>query len=172
LEDIRLVVEAKLEQMLAHNPLRMDYYRKYSEIIADYNRDKDRVTIEDTFDRLMAFMETLDEEDHQAAKEGLTEDEYALFQLLLKKDITKTDREKLKLASRSLLNALITLIGKRERWTEKEQTQAEVETLILDHVYTVLPDPPFSDDDKQAVAKQVYEHVWSQSTSGHFGTAV
>ncbi len=31
------------------------------------------------------------------------------------------------------------LIGQRERWTEKEQTQAEVETLILDHVYTVLP---------------------------------
>jgi type I restriction enzyme R subunit len=172
LEDIRLVVETKLEQMLAHNPLRMDYYRKYSEIIADYNRDKDRVTIEDTFDRLMAFMETLDEEDHQAAKEGLTEDEYALFELLLKKDIAKTDREKLKLASRSLLEALITLIGKRERWTEKEQTQAEVETLILDHVYTVLPDPPFSDDDKQAVAKQVYEHVWNQSTSGHFGAAV
>ena len=33
--------------MLAQNPLRMDYYKKYSEIIADYDRDKDRVTIEE-----------------------------------------------------------------------------------------------------------------------------
>ena len=172
LEDIRLVVETKLAQMLAHNPRRMDYYRKYSEIIADYNRDKDRVTIEDTFDQLMAFMETLNAEDHRAAEEGLSEDEYALFQLLHKENITKTDREKLKLASRSLLDALINLIGQRERWTEKEQTQAEVETLILDHVYTTLPNPPFTDDDKQAVAKQVYQHVWQQSTSGHFGAAV
>ena len=172
LEDIRLVVETKLAQMLAHNPRRMDYYRKYSEIIADYNSDKDRVTIEDTFDQLMAFMETLNAEDHRAAEEGLSEDEYALFQLLHKENITKTDREKLKLASRSLLDALINLIGQRERWTEKEQTQAEVETLILDHVYTVLPDPPFTDDDKQAVAKQVYQHVWQQSASGHFGAAV
>jgi type I restriction enzyme R subunit len=30
--------EAKLAQMLARNPLRMDYYKKYQEIIADYNR--------------------------------------------------------------------------------------------------------------------------------------
>jgi len=30
----------------------MDYYRKYSEIVADYNRAKDRVTIEETFAKL------------------------------------------------------------------------------------------------------------------------
>jgi hypothetical protein len=35
--------------MLARNPLRMDYYKKYQEIIADYNREKDRVTVEETF---------------------------------------------------------------------------------------------------------------------------
>ncbi|MCX6910299.1 MAG: type I restriction endonuclease subunit R, partial [Verrucomicrobia bacterium] len=45
LQDIRQIVEDKLAQMLQQNPLRMDYYKKYSEIIADYNREKDRVTI-------------------------------------------------------------------------------------------------------------------------------
>ena len=49
LQDIRDVVEKKLAQMLAQNPQRMDYYKKYQEIIADYNREKDRVTIEETF---------------------------------------------------------------------------------------------------------------------------
>ena len=49
LQDIRDVVEEKLAQMLHHNPMRMDYYRKYQEIIADYNREKDRVTVEETF---------------------------------------------------------------------------------------------------------------------------
>src|SRR5438128_1218958 len=43
LQDIRQIVEDKLAQMLQQNPQRMDYYRKYSEIIADYNREKDRV---------------------------------------------------------------------------------------------------------------------------------
>src|SRR5262249_2297668 len=40
LEDIKTVVERKLQQMLAQNPQRMDFYKKYSEIIADYNREK------------------------------------------------------------------------------------------------------------------------------------
>ncbi len=74
----------------------------------------------------------------------------------------------MKLASRGLLDALTKLIARRERWTEKAQTQAEVETLILDHVYSALPNPPFTDDDKQAVAQQVFRHVWQQSTSGYF----
>jgi DNA invertase Pin-like site-specific DNA recombinase len=39
-------VEKKLAEMLARNPMRMDYYSKYQEIIADYNREKDRATTE------------------------------------------------------------------------------------------------------------------------------
>ena len=71
----------------------------------------------------------------------------------------------------SFLEAVTKLIAQRERWTEKEQTQADVEVLILDHLFTSLPSPPFTDDEKQTVAKQVYQHVWQQSASGHFGAA-
>ena len=39
--------------MLARNPMRMDYYKKYQEIIADYNREKDRATVEATFAQLV-----------------------------------------------------------------------------------------------------------------------
>ena len=72
--------------------------------------------------------------------------------------------------SRNLLDALVKLNAQRERWTEKEQTQAEV--VILDHVFAALPSPPFTDDEKQAVARQIYQHVWQQSASGPFGAAV
>jgi type I restriction enzyme R subunit len=37
IEDIREIVEKKLAQMLASNPLRMNYEKKYQEIIAAYN---------------------------------------------------------------------------------------------------------------------------------------
>lgn len=165
-------MEKKLAQMLARNPQRMDYYKKYSEIIADYNRDKDRVTIEDTFARLVDFMSGLDAEDHRAAEEGLSEDEYAVFCLLQKENISKSDREKVKLASQGLLDSLRKLVSQRERWTEREQTQAEVEVLILDSLFSALPTPPFTDDDKQAAAKQVYQHIWQQSASGAFQAQV
>ena len=171
IQDIRQIVEDKLAQMLASNPQRMDYYKKYTEIVADYNREKDRVTIEETFAKLMDLAKSLDAEQHRAATEGLTEEELALFDLLKKDNLSKTDRERVKQASQSLLNSIRKLIAPLERWTEKEQTQAEVEVFILGHVFQTLPTPPFSDDEKQAVAKRVYLHVWQQSAAGHFAAA-
>ena len=166
LSAIRQVVEKKLEQMLAGNPMRMDYYKRYSEIIADYNRDKDRVTIEETFARLVELVKRLDAEDRRAAEEGLSENEYALFCLLQKENISTADREKVKLASQGLLDSLRKLIAQRERWTEKEQTQAEVEVLILDSLVTGLPTPPFTQEEKTLAAKRIYRHVWQQSAAG------
>ncbi len=78
LQDIREIVEKKLQQMLARNPQRMDYYKKYQEIIADYNREKDRVTVEETFARLFDLANNLDAEQKRAVQEGLSEDELAL----------------------------------------------------------------------------------------------
>src|SRR5262249_12777279 len=103
LQDIRDVVEKKLVQMLARNPMRMDYYKKYQEIIADYNREKDRATVEATFAQLLALAAILDAEQQRAAEEGLSDSELALFDLLFKENISKADRERLKQASKSLL---------------------------------------------------------------------
>ena len=79
-----------------------------------------------------------------------------------------TERERVKKASQGLLDALRKLIAQRERWTEKEETKAEVEVLILNELFTVLPAPPFTEDEKSALAQRVYQHVWQQSASGIF----
>jgi type I restriction enzyme R subunit len=42
LQDIRDIVEQRLAAMLARNPTRMDYQRRYEEIVAGYNQEKDR----------------------------------------------------------------------------------------------------------------------------------
>ena len=168
LQDVRELVEKKLAIMLEQNPLRMDYYRKYAEIVADYNREKDRVTIEDTFAKLIELAKSLDEEQRRAVEEGLEEEELALFDLLKKENLNNTEREKLKLASRSLLEELQRLISPLDKWTQKEQTQAEVEVFILDHVFHALPTPPFTAEEKEAAALRAYRHIWQQSASGHF----
>ena len=172
LQDIREVVEKKLQQMLANNPQRMDYYKKYQEIIADYNREKDRVTVEETFARLMELANNLDAEQLRAVEEGLTENELALFDLLYKESISKKDRETLKKASRGLLASLIELLKPMEQWTEKEQTQAEVKVFILNRLFESLPQPPYSTDEAEAVAGRVYDYVWQRSAvSGSFAVA-
>jgi type I restriction enzyme R subunit len=168
LQDIREIVEQKLAEMLRRNPLRMDYYKRYQEIIADHNREKDRVTIEETFARVEDLINNLDKEQRRAAEEGLSEDELALFDLFGKDRLSKADRERLKAASTELLAALTRLIGPLEQWTHKEQTQAEVEVFILDNIFQMLPSPPFSATDKEETARRVYRHIWQQSASGLF----
>lgn len=153
--------------MIARNPLRMDYYKKYEEIIADYNREKDRVTVEATFAQLVEFASSLDVEQRRAADEGLSDAELALFELLFKDTISKADRERLKQASKSLLASLRDLLRPMHDWTQNTTTQAEVKVFILDNLWEALPRPPFTDEETEAVAKRVCDFVWQQSAGGH-----
>lgn len=170
-EEMRDMVEARLELMLRNNPLRMDYYKRYQEIVADYNREKDRATVEETFARLMEFVSALDTEQQRHVREGLSEEELALFDLLYKENIAKTEREKIKQASRELLASLTEILEPMEDWTLKEATKSEVESFILDRLFLTLPMPPFTLEETQAAARQVYDFVWQQSSQGLF-TAV
>jgi type I restriction enzyme R subunit len=170
-QDIRDIVEQKLAEMLARNPARMDYQRKYEEIVADYNREKDRTTIEETFRRLIELVNSLDDEQKRATREGLSEDELALFDLLQRDDLDKTARERVKQASRELLASIKARLAELDRFWEKEQTKADVEVFILDQVYASLPTPPFTVDEKKLVASSVYAHVWQQAVNGQFTAA-
>lgn len=165
LQDIRTAVETKLQQMLARNPTRMDYYRKYQEIIADYNREKDRVTVEDTFARLVELAQSLDEEQRRAAREGLSDRELAFFDLIFTEDITKADRERLKQASKSLLASLVELLKPMPDWTQNTATQAEIKVFILDTLWRELPRPPFTDEETEAAAEKIYDYVWQLGTT-------
>ena len=171
LQDIRDIVEQKLEEMLARNPMRMDYQQKYEEIVNAYNREKDRVTIEETFRRLAELMDELDTEQRRAVEEGLDEDELALFDLLKKDGLSRSDREKVKQSSRELLAAAKERLAEMDRFWEKEQTKAEVEVFILDAVYAQLPTPAFTPEEKHALASDVYNHVWQQALSLQFAIA-
>jgi len=163
---------ALLEKLLGKdyevNPSRMDYQRKYEEIVAGYNQEKDRTTIEETFRRLIELVNSLDEEQKRATREGLAEDELALFDLLLKDGLDKAARERVKQASRELLSAVKARLAELDRFWEKEQTKADVEVFILDEIYTSLPTPPFTADEKKLVAANVYAHIWRQAVNGTF----
>jgi type I restriction enzyme R subunit len=167
-QDIRDILEQKLAEMLARNPSRMDYQRKYEAIVADYNREKDRTTVEETFRRLLDLVHSLDEEQKRATREGLEEDELALFDLLQKDGLDKPSRERVKQASRALLAAIRARLAELDRFWEKEQTKADVEVFILDEVYANLPTPPFTAAEKDLVAANVYAHVWQQAVNGTF----
>lgn len=172
LQDIRDIIERKLAEMLARNPMRMNYELQYEDIIAAYNSEKDRATIEETFRRLLELVQSLDDEQTRAARENLSDDELAMFDLLRRDDLSKTDRERVKQASREMLAEIKARLAELDHFWEKEQTKGEVEAFILDEVYLKLPSPPFTPDEKKLVADSVYAHVWQQAMRGGFTGAV
>ncbi len=81
-QNLKTAIEQRLQRLLQQNPLRTDFQRHYEEIVAEYNREKDRATIEKTFEALLQIMNELGEEESRAMREGLDEESLALFDLL------------------------------------------------------------------------------------------
>jgi type I restriction enzyme R subunit len=171
LEMFRAEVERRLGIMLKDNPLRMDYYKKYSEIIADYNREKDRSTVEATFAALMKLAAELDEEQKRAVREGLTEDELSLFDLLFKVPMSKVERERVKQASKHLLAALKEHLASMKQFYKTERTQADVETFIRNKLTEDFPIPPYAPAEILAMKSVVYEYVVQRAMEGSFFAA-
>lgn len=114
------------------------------------------------------MLAALDVEQQRAVEEGLSEDPLALFDLVQRGDLNKTERERVKQASCDLPAGVLEVIAPLESWTKKVPTQAEVESFILDQVYLSLPEPPYTAGDKADAAQWVYQHIRQQSTRDLF----
>ena len=55
-QNLRAAIEKRLNRLIAQNPLRTDFQEHYHQIVREYNQEKDRVTIEKTFEELLRFV--------------------------------------------------------------------------------------------------------------------
>lgn len=169
LHNMKEQIEKKLEKMIKQNPMRMDFYKKYKELIEDYNYEKDRAVIEATFEALLKFVNDLSQEEKRAAKEGLDEEDLALFDLLEKPNLDKKDREKLKQVSNDLLNKLKALIDDIDNWREKRESQAKVKVVIYDYLINYLPEAyDFDEIDKKRDV--IYNHFFENYATSNNNT--
>lgn len=146
----------------------MNLQERYADIIEEYNQEKDRQTIEQTFEELLNFVGDLDVEEKRTVREGLDEENLALFDLLIKPSLSKQVLNKLKKVATDLLNTLKTEKLKIDHWREKEATRDEIKVFIKDFLYsekTGLPLEDFEEDEVFAVADKVFEHVFRQYES-------
>jgi len=105
-QNLRQVVENRLSLLLQKNPLRSDLQAHYQQIVADYNREKDRANIEKTFEALLKFIKELDDEEDRAIREGLDEESLAIFDLLKKPQLSPTETRHVKEIAAELLETL------------------------------------------------------------------
>jgi type I restriction enzyme, R subunit len=138
--DLRTFVESKIEQMLRQNMTRTDFAQKLQEIINTYNSGGS--STENYYDELMNFARDLKDEDERHVREGLTEDELELYDLLKKDKMTREETKKVKLAAKSLLYRLREEHPKVlvQDWHKDSQTKAIVRSTVEQVLHEKLPD--------------------------------
>lgn len=161
--DLRAAIEQRLEIALRANPLRVNYFERYKRIIDEYNREQDRASIEATFEALIELTESLTEEERRYVREGFTnERQLAVFDMLYKDSLTKSEINQVKQLSRELVDAVQERLSHMERWTEKPETRADVKVLIRNELYQMLPQS-YSDESIPAYRDQIYEYFYSRA---------
>jgi type I restriction enzyme R subunit len=167
-QNLRQAVELRLQRLLMQNPLRTDFQQHYESIVSEYNREKDRVTIEKTFEALFKLVQELDEEESRAVREGLDEESLAIFDLLGKTELNTTEIKRIKSVAVELLEKLKADKLRMDHWRDKETTRDAVKTTIRDFLYsddTGLPVDTFTEDDVEAKTEDVYRHIyWAYPT--------
>ena len=159
--NLKDAIDKRLARMLAQNPLRTNFQKRYEEIIAEYNGEKDRVTIEATFEALMRFVRDLDEEARRAMREGLDEETQSLFDLLKKKDLDKKDIDRIKKVAVELHAILLRKKAEIDEWRAKEQTRDEMRMTIQDFLYNDMTGLPESYTDQEIVEKADAIYGWA-----------
>lgn len=128
-QKLRALLAQKVQIMVARNRSRIDLLERFEKLIDAYNSTS--INIETFFAELMKFGQSLDEEDQRAMREGMSEEELALFDILTKPEPELTDKERnqVKKVCRELLAKL-----KKEKlvldWTNKAMARGEVRRTI------------------------------------------
>ena len=160
-------IEKQLKRMVERNPLTVDYYKRYQEIIDEYNRGKDEVVIKETFRKLIELVNSYSEEEADTKREGLTDEQKAIFDILRQgKQLNEKDKTSIKEITVELLDELKREKLKVEQWAEKSVTAAAVFNYVSKVLFESLPDPAYQTDDIDLKTNLVYAHLKQQYLGG------
>jgi type I restriction enzyme R subunit len=158
-EKLRGTLSAKLGRMVRRNRSRIDYYEEFQRLIDEYNRGS--LNVESFFEQLVDFAQRLSEEDQRHIREGLSEEELALFDILTRPEmhLTAKEEQQVKQVARDLLTTLA-----EEKlvldWQKRQQSRAAVRLTIEDILYDRLPER-YTEDLCDQKRDDIYYHIYA-----------
>jgi type I restriction enzyme R subunit len=131
-EALKAAIQGRLQTMIRTNRTRADFLQRFEELIADYNAGSRN--IEQLFNDLLALSKSLDDEQGRHVREGLTDEQLVLFDILTRPapDLTPEEEKAVKKVARSLLEAIRARLVLN--WRDKQQARAG----MLDSIKTTL----------------------------------
>ena len=156
--DLEAALRHQAQKMLEKNRTRKEFYDRLIALIEEYNCGS--INVEEYFKELCGVINILSKEQGRAAKEEMTEEQLALFDLLTKPNLELSDKEvkKIKKVSRILLDKI------KERlvihWKRKQQAKAALRVSIEEVLDEGLPDEKFGRKIFSEKCEVIYQHVF------------
>jgi type I restriction enzyme R subunit len=140
IQELRSFIEEKLEKLLEENKTRISFSERYKAIIDKYNSGNS--SNENYYEDLIGFVDDLKEEDERNIKEGLTDKELELYDLLKKDNLTKKEEEQVKLSAKKLYEAIMREDSETKvvDWYKDEQPRRKVKLRVEKVLDDFLPD--------------------------------
>lgn len=161
MRDLDKLVQQTLAKMLLQNPDRVNYYKRYNEIIEEYNADQDKVAIQQTFMKLMQLSQELTVEQHRYVRENLdNEEQLAIYDLLYSDNLSKADIKAIKEMAKELYAKVKGLIDQLDHCFDKESTRAQVNSAILDIIYDKAPNVVY--EHQELYAGKIFEYFYTR----------
>ncbi|MCK4234277.1 DUF3387 domain-containing protein, partial [candidate division WOR-3 bacterium] len=155
-ERLKQKIKAKLNEMVKMNAKRLTFAERFQKLINDYNEGAKNV--EEFFEDLVDFAKELNEEEKRGVIERLTEEELAIFDLLFKPDLKKSEKQRVKEIAQELLVKLT-----NEKlvldWRKKQRTRADVMVTIKNLLYKLLPES-YGTDIYNQKCEILYRHIY------------
>jgi type I restriction enzyme R subunit len=153
-EQMKAAAGKKARDMAARNTTRVHLVEKFEKLVEDYNLGT--LSAEAFFEALKKFIAEMGEEERRAAREGLTEDELAIFDLLTKPEpkLTEAQETEVKKVARELLEKLQEQLAVAQ-WLLRPQPRAAVHSTIR-FTLNELPEEPYP----ELVWKEKVDRVW------------
>ncbi|RJF34357.1 type I restriction endonuclease subunit R [Pseudoalteromonas gelatinilytica] len=156
-ERLKNIIERKLQPMVLKNKARKDLQQKFLELVEEYNLGA--YTAEEFFNRLKGFIDELEHEEKRTVREGLSEEELAVYDLMIQDaPLDEKERKQVKEIAKELTEKIQELLV--IDWRKKQRTKARVKNMIEE----VLDSLPESYDDELWPKKcsEVYMHIFEK----------
>jgi type I restriction enzyme R subunit len=156
-EKLREEAEEQARQLAEENPTRVHLVERLEKLIELYNTGA--IDVERLFDQLKAFVAEMTEEEHRAARLGLSDAELALYDLLTTPEPKLTDAQEneVKKIARQLLVKLNEAVASVD-WLRSQETRGQVRHQIK-LALNDLPEEPYPDALWNAKVDRVWEFV-------------
>lgn len=156
-EGLIVALQYRMESMVRLNRERVDFAKKFEELIASYNAGSR--SIEQVFDALLKFSQSLDEEQARGLREGLSEEELAIFDILSRPppELTAAERDAVKKVGRELLEKLKSQLVLN--WRQKSAARSALRLSIEDALDEGLPES-YSQELYRQKCSALFQHVY------------